>query len=300
MKQPLLSICIPTHNRAKFLSIGLKRITEQLKDKKFKEQVEIIISDNNSTDNTMTTVYEYSKQYNFIRYFKNDKNIGINKNILKASKYAQGKYLWLLSDDDFILPEALKLIIRDIKKYKPIIIANNFITYNKKQDKKNYRYLTPLKTREDIFFENNIMFFEYLSTESFFTIRSFYCASLSFYICDNSWFKRQIKELDKYYPAYELSMYPQEWIYWWQFPEHKILINATPTLNITEGNNSWADNFYQANIIVKKYHNPIMKYILKKYSKKMNLKLKIKFLISPLFTQAALVMGKLLFLQNFN
>jgi len=298
MKQPLLSICIPTYNRYLYLNTALKKIANQLINDELDKNVEIIISDNNSTDRTRIVINKYKDKYNFIKYFKNNKNIGINNNIIQVSSRAQGKYIWLLSDDDFILPGTLKLIINTIKKHEPIIIANNFMTCDEKQKKKNYKYLTSLKTKKDIYFDNDRDFFEYLSTESFFTIRSFYCASLSFYICNNLWFKKRINMLDHYYPEYKSSMYPQEWIFWWQFPTHKILVNSTPILNITEGNNSWANNFYQANIVVKKDHDPIMRFILKKYAKKMNLKLKIKLLASPVFTQIALTIGRATFIRR--
>lgn len=48
-KQPLLSICIPTYNRASYLEGAILNI---ITDNAFGDEVEIIISDNASTDNT--------------------------------------------------------------------------------------------------------------------------------------------------------------------------------------------------------------------------------------------------------
>ena len=56
-KQPLLSICIPTYNRAEYLEGALKNIVT---DSAFDSRVEVIISDNASTDNTQEVGKKYS------------------------------------------------------------------------------------------------------------------------------------------------------------------------------------------------------------------------------------------------
>ena len=65
-KQPLLSICIPTYNRAEILRRTLAKITS---DKDFDEDIEIVISDNASTDNTQKVCQEFCASYKNIHYF---------------------------------------------------------------------------------------------------------------------------------------------------------------------------------------------------------------------------------------
>ena len=61
-KQPLLSICIPTYNRASYLEGAIQNI---ITDNAFGDEVEIIISDNASTDNTEEIAKKYTqKHYN--------------------------------------------------------------------------------------------------------------------------------------------------------------------------------------------------------------------------------------------
>jgi abequosyltransferase len=72
-KIPLISICIPTYNRKKYLKQCLDSIVNQ--DCFTENQIEIIISDNDSNDNTEKLVKEYQINYKNIKYFINDNNI---------------------------------------------------------------------------------------------------------------------------------------------------------------------------------------------------------------------------------
>lgn len=106
MNKPLLSICIPTFNRAELLRGALQSICEQLKY--LEEKVELIISDNCSQDNTEEVVNYFSKE-TLIRYYKNESNIGACKNILKLSQeYALGEFTWIIGDDDLICHDAIQ------------------------------------------------------------------------------------------------------------------------------------------------------------------------------------------------
>ena len=73
MKKPILSVCIPTYNRAEYLKLTIESIISQ---KEFlDEDVELVICDNASDDNTDEVVLQYSKKYRNIIYVKNEKNI---------------------------------------------------------------------------------------------------------------------------------------------------------------------------------------------------------------------------------
>ncbi len=114
-KQPLLSICIPTWNRSKYLSISLARLKLQFSEINSKD-VELLISDNHSEDETPQVVQSYIKQGLHITYNRNEENVGAARNFIKCMELASGKYIWLLGDDDFLLPGALKYLIEQIKK----------------------------------------------------------------------------------------------------------------------------------------------------------------------------------------
>lgn len=93
-KQPLLSICIPTYNRCEYLREALINITS---DKDFDDRIEIIISDNASTDDTLSVCESFSSKYDNILYSRNEINIKDQNFFLVLSK-ANGKYIRLFND----------------------------------------------------------------------------------------------------------------------------------------------------------------------------------------------------------
>ncbi|MBN1073450.1 glycosyltransferase [Clostridium botulinum] len=112
-KQPLISICIPTFNRAMELEKCLHSIFKQIgNDGLF----EILISNNNSEDNTEEIVKKYELLYDNITYNKNIDNIGGDNNIALVTKKAKGKYIMLHGDDDYFKDDTI---------YKLLNIINN-------------------------------------------------------------------------------------------------------------------------------------------------------------------------------
>jgi abequosyltransferase len=124
---PRLSICIPTYNRAKNLETTIKSIVNQ---KRFQEtdDVEIIISDNCSTDNTRQVVEKFLNIYQSkIRYYYNDKNIDA-ANIYKVLSYGNGLFLKLNNDTLVHLDKSLDKMINFIdlnEKNKNILYFSN-------------------------------------------------------------------------------------------------------------------------------------------------------------------------------
>jgi len=103
---PLVTIGIPTHNRAcGFLPVSLKSALSQTYP-----EIEIIVSDNCSTDNTRELVREFRDAR--IRYFRHDFNIGANNNFNFCLRQARGRYFLLLQDDDLIDPDFTEKCMR--------------------------------------------------------------------------------------------------------------------------------------------------------------------------------------------
>lgn len=110
---PLLSILIPTYNRAWHLEQLLREIRPQLSECP-QESIEIIISDNCSTDETSLICKEAAASVPSIRYIWQSHNIGPDQNFLQLIGRATGMYFWLLGDDDLprrgLLPLLIKLL----------------------------------------------------------------------------------------------------------------------------------------------------------------------------------------------
>lgn len=101
-----LSICIPTYNRAAFLGQALDSIIAQATD-----EVEIVISDNASTDDTEALVRDYQARFPRLRYHRNPENLGADRNFLKVVEIAQGEYGWLLGSDDALAEGAVATVL---------------------------------------------------------------------------------------------------------------------------------------------------------------------------------------------
>lgn len=109
-KKPLVSICIPTYNNARFLRESLDSIVNQTYSNK-----EIIISDNVSTDETEIIVKEYAEKYK-IKYYRNDKNIGAEANFTRCIELANGEYIAIFHSDDLYLPNMVKKQVEAFQK----------------------------------------------------------------------------------------------------------------------------------------------------------------------------------------
>jgi glycosyltransferase involved in cell wall biosynthesis len=138
-KQCLLSICIPTYNRAKVLQQTIQTIVSDID---FDEEVELIISDNCSTDETEKMVSKFCKEYKNVFYYRNETNI-LDKNFSKTLSYGNGAYLKLQNDNLIFSPGAIQLIKGKIKEElvtkTPLFFTGNRI-FTRKKEKAIYCY----------------------------------------------------------------------------------------------------------------------------------------------------------------
>ncbi|WCF05654.1 glycosyltransferase [Paenibacillus thiaminolyticus] len=112
---PLLSICIPTYNRASDLDCCLKSIFSQLtKD----APVEVIVSDNASTDDTPQVINRYAALYPCLKYSRNSENIGADRNIYHVMRQAQGTFIKMQGDDDYYLEGTLMPLIEVVNSHR--------------------------------------------------------------------------------------------------------------------------------------------------------------------------------------
>lgn len=117
---PIVSIAIPTYNRSHRLEETLTRLSAH--PEIFADWVEIVVSDNASTDDTPAIVAAFTARTGkSLRYGRNDRNLGIDGNIHAVSRLATGRYLLLMSDDDLLLPGALSKL-RSLVEETPDLI----------------------------------------------------------------------------------------------------------------------------------------------------------------------------------
>ena len=104
-------------------------------DELFQDKINIFISDNGSTDGTELLCLNLVNQSHRIRYFKHETNLGFSANLMNVLNEGQGKYLWMLGDDEIIDVNALEIILATLTKERPSWLLCNF---NKIYDSKSH------------------------------------------------------------------------------------------------------------------------------------------------------------------
>jgi glycosyltransferase involved in cell wall biosynthesis len=105
----LVSIAMCTYNGEKYLRSQLDSLLAQTYP-----NLEIIIVDDASKDNTLRILREYEKKDFRIRIFENDTNIGFIKNFSKAISLCQGDFIALADQDDIWKKEKIELFLESI------------------------------------------------------------------------------------------------------------------------------------------------------------------------------------------
>ncbi len=146
-QNPILSVCIPTFNRAKMLEEALNAVIVQIVDNSLELMVEINISDNASSDNTQEIVNAVQNIHPQLKIYthKQRENIGPDGNIYSSLKMAHGTWAWILSDDDIIIPGTLIKLINLLKESA----ENTVICVNARSFNQSPLEITPL------FLQNN-------------------------------------------------------------------------------------------------------------------------------------------------
>ncbi len=108
----LLTLAIPTYNRAESLRARLLEFVTQI-ERLALTDVEIVVSDNCSTDSTPQVCADVAVAHPDLRlrYFRNATNLGFDGNVNALFGHAQGRYVWTFSDDDEPSPQVLPHVL---------------------------------------------------------------------------------------------------------------------------------------------------------------------------------------------
>lgn len=117
----ILSISIPTYNRASILKENILAIIEEVKE----YSIPIYISDNSPNNDTAKEIINLKDKYEFIFYSNRNSDIGHDKNLLYAVQEPETEYVWLLGDSFSLEAGAIKTILQVIQRMKPEIMAVN-------------------------------------------------------------------------------------------------------------------------------------------------------------------------------
>lgn len=167
MKQiPYLTICIPTYNRKDFLISTLSAIS------KFNEakEIEIVIADDASDDETGLWVGEFAKRHKKLNvvYKRFKKRMFFDKMVLAVVGMAHGKYCWLISDDDIPLPGSLAKIKQIVTKDPGVsFIHMNYVRFDNLLQKVTSKRMVGSVIRDIHFLDADEFFFKPVSDSYF-------------------------------------------------------------------------------------------------------------------------------------
>jgi len=117
-----LSVAIPTYNFAKYLGETLDSIVTQAR----MIEVEILILDGGSIDETPCLVKKYQRYFPNIEYVRLPERGGIDRDIARSVTHASGEYCWLFSGDDLMLPGALDKALTKIETGHDLYLTRHF------------------------------------------------------------------------------------------------------------------------------------------------------------------------------
>jgi hypothetical protein len=113
--RPLLSIGVPTWNRAHLLVDMLDSVISQVERFGLAADVELVVSDNASPDDTERVVRERQALHPWIRYSRNAENVGAARNFFCTLDQARGEYWMVYGDDDVVVDGSLPLILDQLR-----------------------------------------------------------------------------------------------------------------------------------------------------------------------------------------
>jgi len=133
----MISICIPTYNRAE----QLDRLLNSIPDYNW---IQICVSNNASPDNTLEVIRKHNTlRQHKIKYFQQIHNTGLNKNVVKSLTMADNQYCLAITDDDYFLTGALDAVKCEIENAPSMTHFFSCITYYEKSNRceiSQYKY----------------------------------------------------------------------------------------------------------------------------------------------------------------
>ncbi|MFM7371774.1 MAG: glycosyltransferase family 2 protein [Sphaerospermopsis kisseleviana] len=128
----LLTIAIPTYNRADLLDKQLEWLSQAIKG--YESECEIFVSDNCSSDHTQEVIQKWQENIKNVNFKSNRhiENLGVMKNIMYCLISATTKYVWTIGDDDPIQDRAIGYVLDKLKKHQELsLLFLNFSGRNK-------------------------------------------------------------------------------------------------------------------------------------------------------------------------
>jgi len=124
-RKPLVSIYLPTHNRAQ----RVKQAIESVQNQTYRN-LEIIVCDDGSTDDTAAVITAMQSSDNRIIYLKNEVPMGACYARNRCIAVAQGEFITGLDDDDYFLDQRIEIFVTTAVRMRKAFLCANMIFKN--------------------------------------------------------------------------------------------------------------------------------------------------------------------------
>lgn len=132
VRNPKVSVIVPTYNEEKYIEKTLYSIKHQ----KFTHKFEIIVSDSNSTDRTIGVAKKYADKI----VITNRKGIAVGRNV--GAKYAEGDVFIFVDADTILMPHTLREVYKIIKKKDVSLVAVRYFSRENSQISNFYFFIS--------------------------------------------------------------------------------------------------------------------------------------------------------------
>lgn len=150
-KKPLVSICIPTYNGEAYIAETLESALKQTYS-----NIEIVITDDKSSDNTLEICYKYAKTDSRIKIFENYQNLGLVGNWCESIEKSSSKWVKFLFQDDLLSNNCVERMINTaLDKNVNFVICNRSYHFEKGIDLKTKDFFENTLPKSELVFKNN-------------------------------------------------------------------------------------------------------------------------------------------------
>ncbi|HLF51219.1 glycosyltransferase family 2 protein [Flavobacterium sp.] len=136
---PLISVCLPVYNGENYLKEALASLSKQTYT-----NIELIVSDDNSKDRSLSLINEFSKNVHFPVYIYNHLPNSIGGNWNNCIEKANGEYIKFLFQDDVLEPTCIEEMVRVYNTYPNaglITCKRNFIVEENSNNEATYKWI---------------------------------------------------------------------------------------------------------------------------------------------------------------
>ena len=116
MERPLVSICIPAYNSARFITKTIESALNQTYP-----SIEVVVVDDNSSDDTVAVVEAIKDDR--VKLYRNETNLGMTGNWNKCIRMARGEYVKLIPADDIIYPECIITSMKIFESNPEVVLS---------------------------------------------------------------------------------------------------------------------------------------------------------------------------------